>query len=192
MNAKKTIGFCMTGSFCTFEAAFRAMAELKEEYDLLPVFSEHAASMDTRFGKAADHIRRAEEIAGRKAICTLTEAEPIGPKKLTDLMVVAPCTGNTLAKLANSIVDTTATLAVKSHLRGRKPVVIAVSSNDALAGSAKNIGHLQNYRHYYFVPYRQDAPFEKQTSLVADFSLLLPAVEAAFRGEQLQPMVREK
>ena len=124
-------------------------------------------------------------------LCTLADVEPIGPKKMTDILVVAPCTGNTLAKLANSITDTPVTLAVKSHLRGKKPVVIAVSTNDALSGSAKNIGHLQNFKHFYFVPYRQDQPDAKPTSLVADFTLLRETLRFAARGEQLQPMVRK-
>lgn len=191
MASKPTLGFCVTGSFCTFEPVFQQMEALRDTYEILPIFSFNAAALDTRFGKAADHLKRVEEICGRKVLCTLADVEPIGPKKMTDILVVAPCTGNTLAKLANSITDTPVTLAVKSHLRGKKPVVIAVSTNDALSGSAKNIGHLQNFKHFYFVPYRQDQPDAKPTSLVADFTLLRETLHFAARGEQLQPMVRK-
>jgi dipicolinate synthase subunit B len=191
MASKPTLGFCVTGSFCTFEPVFQQMEALRDTYEILPIFSFNAAALDTRFGKAADHLKRVEEICGRKVLCTLADVEPIGPKKMTDILVVAPCTGNTLAKLANSITDTPVTLAVKSHLRGKKPVVIAVSTNDALSGSAKNIGHLQNFKHFYFVPYRQDQPDAKPTSLVADFTLLPETLRFAARGEQLQPMVRK-
>ncbi len=191
MASKPTLGFCVTGSFCTFEPVFQQMEALRDTYEILPIFSFNAAALDTRFGKAADHLKRVEEICGRKVLCTLADVEPIGPKKMTDILVVAPCTGNTLAKLANSITDTPVTLAVKSHLRGKKPVVIAVSTNDALSGSAKNIGHLQNFKHFYFVPYRQDQPDAKPTSLVADFTLLRETLYFAARGEQLQPMVRK-
>ncbi len=191
MASKPTLGFCVTGSFCTFEPVFQQMEALRDTYEILPIFSFNAAALDTRFGKAADHLKRVEEICGRKVLCTLADVEPIGPKKMTDILVVAPCTGNTLAKLANSITDTPVTLAVKSHLRGKKPVVIAVSTNDALSGSAKNIGHLQNFKHFYFVPYRQDQPDAKPTSLVADFTLLRETLRFAARGEQLQPMVRK-
>lgn len=191
MASKPTLGFCVTGSFCTFEPVFQQMEALRDTYEILPIFSFNAAALDTRFGKAADHLKRVEEICGRKVLCTLADVEPIGPKKMTDILVVAPCTGNTLAKLANSITDTPVTLAVKSHLRGKKSVVIAVSTNDALSGSAKNIGHLQNFKHFYFVPYRQDQPDAKPTSLVADFTLLRETLRFAARGEQLQPMVRK-
>ena len=190
MAAKPKLGFCMTGSFCTFEAAFAQMAALREDYELLPIFSFNAAAVDSRFGTAQDHLRRAAELCGRPPLCTLAEVEPIGPKGLTDLLLVAPCTGNTLAKLALSLTDTPVTLAVKSHLRGQRPVVLAISTNDALAGSAKNIGQLQNFRHFYFVPYRQDHPSAKPTSLVADFTLIPQALAAARAGVQLQPMVR--
>ena len=131
--ARCKLGFAITGSFCTIRQNLDLMRTLSADYDILPIFSYHAASLDTRFGKAADFIKEAEEITGKKAICTIPEAEPIGPKHLTDLMLVSPCTGNTLAKLALSITDTPVTMAVKSHLRGKKPVVIAVSTNDAIA-----------------------------------------------------------
>lgn len=187
------IGFCMTGSFCTFEKAFAAAQRLVSEgAQLIPVMSFNAASLSTRFGTAKENIERLENIAGRKVICTIEEAEPIGPKKMCDVMVVAPCTSNTAAKLALGLTDTPATMAVKSHLRNARPVVIAISTNDALAGCAKNIGYLQNLRNYYFVPYAQDNYEKKPNSIVADLGLVSEAVQAALDGVQLQPVLRVK
>ena len=186
--ARCKLGFAITGSFCTIRQNLDLMRMLSADYDILPIFSYHAASLDTRFGKAADFIKEAEEIAGKKAICTIPEAEPIGPKHLTDLMLVSPCTGNTLAKLALSITDTPVTMAVKSHLRGKNPVVIAVSTNDAIAGSAKNIGMLTNLKHYFFVPLRQDDYEKKPASLVADFSRVNETLSAASRHMQGEPL----
>ena len=183
------LGFALTGSFCTFEPNLNLMAALSEQYDILPIMSYNAASLDTRFGKANDFIQRIEEICGKKVIRTIQEAEPIGPTHMTDVMLVSPCTGNTLAKLANSIVDTPVTMAVKSHLRNNLPVVIAVSTNDALSGSAKNIGILANTRNYYFVPLGQDNPAGKQTSLVAKFDRAPETIEAALKGIQLEPVI---
>lgn len=184
------VGFCMTGSFCTFEKAFSAMQELHDAgCDILPIMSFNAGTTDTRFGTAQEHIRRAENICGKRVILSISDAEPIGPKKLTDIMIVAPCTGNTMAKLARSITDTPVTMAVKSHLRGGKPVLIACATNDALAGSFKNIGFLMNCRNYYFVPLGQDDPLKKPCSLVADFSLIPEAACAALDGRQLQPVI---
>ena len=186
--ARCKLGFAITGSFCTIRQNLDLMRMLSADYDILPIFSYHAASLDTRFGKAADFIKEAEEIAGKKAICTIPEAEPIGPKHLTDLMLVSPCTGNTLAKLALSITDTPVTMAVKSHLRGKNPVVIAVSTNDAIAGSAKNIGMLTNLKHYFFVPLRQDDYEKKPASLVTGFSLVNETLSAASRHMQVEPL----
>ena len=186
--ARCKLGFAITGSFCTIRQNLDLMRMLSADYDILPIFSYHAASLDTRFGKAADFIKEAEEIAGKKAICTIPEAEPIGPKHLTDLMLVSPCTGNTLAKLALSITDTPVTMAGKSHLRGKNPVVIAVSTNDAIAGSAKNIGMLTNLKHYFFVPLRQDDYEKKPASLVADFSRVNETLSAASRHMQVEPL----
>ena len=184
------VGFVMTGSFCTFSEAFGAAKALREAgASLVPVMREHAAGTDTRFGTAQSHIRQLEEICGAPVIRSIPEAEPIGPKHLTDILVVAPCTGNTLAKLAGSITDTTATMAVKSHLRTGNPVVLAVATNDALAGSAKNIGQLLNLKHYRFVPFRQDQPEGKPTSLVADFARLPRTVAEALAGRQPQPLL---
>ncbi len=184
------LGYCFTGSFCTFEESFTILETLVTQYDVLPIFSAHAASFDTRFGKAIDHIKRAEALCQKSAVLTIPQAEPIGPKRLVDLMVVAPCTGNTLAKLANSITDTSVTMAVKAHLRNQSPVLLAIATNDALAGSLKNIGTLQNSNHYYFVPYGMDDASKKPTSLVSDFTLLPNAIEAALQRKQLQPLVK--
>lgn len=190
MKKNIRLGFAVTGSFCTFEKMLQSMAACREAgFDILPILSPAAASTDTRFGRAADFIRRIEELSGRPVILDIPGAEPIGPKNLTDIMLVAPCTGNTIAKLANGVTDNCVTMAVKSHLRGSKPVVLAVSTNDALSGSAANLGALLNRRHYYFVPFRQDDPFRKPTSLVADFTRVPDALEAALRGEQLQPLL---
>ena len=184
------IGFVVTGSFCTFSAAFAEAAKLRAAgAELTPIFSEHAAGTDTRFGKAADRVAELEEICGRKAIRTIPDAEPLGPKNMLDLLVVAPCTANTAAKLAYGITDNTATMAVKSMLRRQKPVVLAVATNDALGASAKNIGLLLNTRHYYFVPLRQDAPREKPTSLVADKTI---ARASLLRWWQTSPGCRRR
>ena len=184
------VGFALTGSFCTFRRALSVMHGLKEKgYNVIPIMSFHAATLDTRFGKAADFIGEIEEITGNKVIATLQDAEPIGPKKLLDILVIEPCTGNTLAKLALGIADTPVTMAAKSHLRNLRPVLIAISSNDALAGAAKNIAMLQNYKNVFFVPYTQDDPAQKPNSIVADFERTEDAIRAALEGKQLQPML---
>lgn len=181
------IGFAMTGSFCTFHHALEQAEYLVScGAELVPVMSYHAAQISTRFGNADAQRKRLEQIAGKKVICTIEEAEPIGPKNLTDIMAVVPCTSNTAAKLAMSITDTPVTMAVKSHLRSGKPVVLAIASNDALAGSAKQLGMLSNMRHYYFVPLGQDAPDAKPCSMVADFSKTAETIAAALQGRQIQ------
>ena len=187
------IGCAMTGSFCTFKAVFEAWRALKESgAALTPIMSFNAASTDTRFYAAAESTAIFREITGRKPLATLAEVEPIGPKKLLDALVIAPCTGNTLAKLAGGIADTPVTLAAKSHLRNGRPLVIAVSSNDALAQNAKNIGQLLATRNVYFVPFAQDDPEGKPNSLVARFEMIPKTVENALNGRQLQPLLREK
>ncbi|WP_028505577.1 dipicolinate synthase subunit B [Ruminococcus sp. FC2018] len=184
------VGYCICGSFCTFEKSFKAAGELTAMgAKLIPVMSFNSATLDTRFGSARDNIARFEQIAGTSVIKTIVDAEPIGPKKMCDIMVVAPCTANTLAKLALGITDTPVTMAVKSHLRNAGPVVIAVSTNDALAGCAKNIGMLQNLKNYYFVPYKQDDYEKKPNSIVADFTLLPQTLDAALSRKQLQPVI---
>ena len=188
--AETRIGFAVTGSFCTFARVFPQMQLLVEKgYRVIPIMSENAYATDTRFGRAQDWIKQAEEITGEAVIHTITQAEPIGPKKLLDLLVIAPCTGNTLGKLACGIYDTAPTLAVKSHRRNDGPVLIAVSTNDALAFSAASIGTLMARRGMFFVPFEQDDFRGKPTRCVADFEKILPAVGAALDGRQLQPMV---
>ncbi len=186
----KTIGFAITGSFCTFKRVFPKVVELCDEgAKIIPIMSEISYSTDTRFGRAEEHISFLESVTGEKVIGRIKDAEPIGPKKLLDLLVVAPCTGNTISKLANGIADSSVTLAVKSHLRNKRPVVIAVSTNDGLGNNAKNIGVLANMKNIYFVPFGQDDFNEKENSLVADMDLIVPTVEMALDGKQLQPMI---
>ena len=184
------VGFAMCGSFCTFSKVFPVMERLAENHQVFPIFSFASASTDSRFGTAAEFLERAERICGRPVIQTIAGAEPIGPKKLLDVLVIAPCTGNTLAKLSHSIADTPVTMAAKSHLRNGRPVLVAVSTNDGLAGAAENIGRLMARKHYYFIPYGQDDPEKKPTSLVAHFELIPQAVELSAQGMQMQPLLR--
>lgn len=184
------VGYALTGSFCTFERTISQIEGLvKSDMDVLPIMSFNAYNLDTRFGKAEDFRKRIEEITGNKIIASIEAAEPIGPKKLVDILVVLPCTGNTLAKLANGIYDTPVTLAVKSHIRNQRPVVIGVSSNDSLRASARNIGTLLNSNHYYFIPMKQDDPEKKPFSIVCDFDKTKETVEAALCGKQIQPIL---
>ena len=184
-----TIGFAMCGSFCTYDQVFPVMELLSRDYSLVPILSENSSHIDSRFGSAAEYIAAITDICGRSPILTIEDAEPIGPKKLLDALIIAPCTGNTLAKLAHSIADTPVTMAAKSHLRNARPVLVAVSTNDGLSGAAENIGKLMTRKHYYFVPFGQDAPREKPTSLVADFSRIPCALELALKGKQIQPVL---
>lgn len=184
-----TIGFALCGSFCTYGRVFPVMEQLSRDFSLLPILSDAAATIDSRFGTAQEHRQRIQEICGAQPVDSIALAEPIGPKKLLDALVIAPCTGNTLAKLAHSIADTPVTMAAKSHLRNGRPVIVAVSTNDALAGAAENIGKLLARKHYYFVPFRQDDAAGKPTSLVADFSKIPDALTAALEGRQIQPLL---
>lgn len=184
------IGVAICGSFCTFKKSFEAAKRLADfGAELIPIMSFNASALSTRFGKAEDNVKIFEEIAGRPVINTIEAAEPIGPKKMTDIMLLPNCTGNTLAKLSLSVTDSPVTMVVKSHLRGGKPVVINVATNDALSGSAKNIGALMNLRHYYFVPIRQDDYIKKPTSVVGDFDRIEETIIAALNGIQLQPVI---
>ena len=183
------IGFAMCGSFCTFAQVFPVMEQLAASHNVIPIFSQNAYCIDSRFGSAKEHIAQAEDICKNKVLHTIAQVEPIGPKKLLDILVIAPCTGNTIAKLAHSIADTPVTMAAKSHLRNGRPVLIAISTNDALMGAAENIGKLMGRKHFYFVPFRQDDPVGKPTSIVADFSLIPEAMAAATQGIQLQPLL---
>ena len=189
MESRKRIGAALTGSFCTFSKALPVIEELCAEYDIYPIMSEFAAATDTRFGRAADHIARLERACGRSVICTITGAEPIGPKRLLDALLILPCTGNTLGKLANGITDTCVTMAAKAALRSGAPVVLGVSSNDALSASAKNIGLLMNVKNVFFIPFTQDDPTKKPASAVCDFSRARETLEAALSGEQITPVI---
>lgn len=183
------IGVAVCGSFCTFKKVFETAERLASlGAELIPIMSFNASSLSTRFGKAEDNVKIFESIAGKKIINTIEEAEPIGPKKMTDIMLLPNCTGNTLAKLAMSVTDTPVTMSVKSHLRGSRPVVINVATNDALSGSAKNIGALMNLRHYYFVPLQQDDCIKKPTSVVGDFDRIEETLIKAMNREQIQPI----
>jgi len=187
---KISIGFALTGSFCTFERALAQMEELvRRGYDVLPVLSFNAASLDTRFMSAHDVRERVQHITGHALIDTLVSAEPIGPQKMCDVFVIAPATGNSLAKLANGQFDTPALLGAKSHIRNERPLVLAVSTNDGLGAAAQNIGRLLQWRNIYFVPFGQDDPIKKPRSLVADFDQLPRTIAAALAGIQLQPML---
>ena len=186
----KNIGFALTGSFCTFKKAIDEIKNLvKSGANVLPIMSYNSYNLDTKFGKADNFIDEIEEITGNKIINTITKAEPIGPKKMFDILIVAPCSGNTIAKLAHDIIDTPVTMAVKSHLRNERPVVIAISTNNALSGAAENIGRLLNRKHYYFVPFKQDNPITKPRSIVADFSYIKKTLEYALEKEQIQPII---
>ena len=185
-----SVGFACCGSFCTMARAVEALKELAEQYSTLyPIVSETVAATDTRFGRARDFLGQMEELCGRPVISTVAAAEPVGPKKLLDVLVICPCTGNTIGKLANGITDTAVTMAAKAHLRNGRPVVIAMATNDGLSGAIRNIGALLGRKNYYFVPFRQDDPAGKPSSLVADFGLLGETVRAALEGRQIQPML---
>lgn len=183
------IGFALCGSYCTFSKIFPVMELLAREHRVIPIFSENVQKTGSRFGEPAEFYEKVTAITGVEPISTIADAEPIGPKKLLDALIIAPCTGNTLAKLAHSIADTPVTMAAKSHLRNGRPVIVAVSTNDGLAGAAENIGRLLARKHYYFVPFGQDDPKNKPTSLVAHFDKIPETVELALRGVQLQPIL---
>ena len=183
------IGFALCGSFCTYGEIFPIMEELAKKHDITPILSFAAANTDTRFGTAEHHLNRVAQICGKAPYTQLTDVEPIGPKRLFDVLVIAPCTGNTLAKLAHGIADTPVTMAAKSHLRNGRPVLIAISTNDGLSAAAENIGKLLNRKNIYFVPFRQDDPFGKPYSLIAKFDQLAPALRAAAEGYQMQPLL---
>lgn len=186
------LGFALCGSFCTFGKVIPYIRELKDSgLDVVPIMSFNAYETDTRFGTAKSFIDEIEGICGREIIHSLTAAEPIGPKKMIDALVIAPCTGNTLAKLAIGIADTPVTLAAKSTLRNGNPVIIAISTNDALSNAAKNIGNLMNYKNIYFVPYGQDDSEKKPTSIVADFSKIKDTLLQAMVGKQIQPIIKQ-
>ncbi len=183
------IGYAISGSFCTFSRTIKQLKNLVEMgAEVYPIMSDNAYSLDTRFGKSEDFVREIGEICGKEIIHTIPQAEPIGPKKMLDVLVISPCTGNTLAKLATGVTDTSVTLAAKAHLRNCRPVVIGVSTNDALAAASKNIGLLMNSKNIFFIPMAQDDPSNKPTSIVAIFDKTADAVTKALEGVQIQPV----
>ena len=187
----KNIAFAFTGSFCTFNKTIEELKKLKNIKNTIitPIMSFNIYNLDSKFGKAKDFIEKIENITQNKIIHTIQDAEPIGPKKMFDILIVAPCSGNTIAKLANDIIDTPVCMAVKSHLRNNRPVVIAISTNNALSGSAENIGKLLNRKNYYFVPFKQDNPITKPNSLVFDAKYIIKTLEYALDNEQIQPIL---
>lgn len=191
-NEKKyKIGFAITGSFCTYEKIEKVVETLvTEDMEVIPIFSESTQNIDSRFGKAEDFIQKIENTTGKKGIYSISEAEPIGPKGYLDVLVIAPCTGNTMAKLCNGITDTPVLMAAKAHLRNEKPLVISVSTNDALGINFKNLGILANMKNIYFVPFGQDNYEKKPKSMIAHVELIPDTIKAALEGKQLQPMIR--
>lgn len=187
---KKTIGFALCGSFCTLQSALTQLERLAQEYTVIPIFSENTIQTDSRFGTAEHFVTEVTRICGNPPLHTLPQVEPLGPKKLLDLLVIAPCTGNTLGKLANGIADSSVSFAAKAHLRNGRPVVLGISTNDALAAAAENIGKLLVRKHYFFVPFGQDDWEKKPCSMVAHMELLPETVAAALEGQQLQPLLR--
>ncbi|MDY3692707.1 MAG: dipicolinate synthase subunit B [Dysosmobacter sp.] len=187
---KERVGFAVCGSFCTHAKVLEALEQLTKEYEtVIPIVSETAGNTDTRFGTSDALLERLRELTGREPLMDIPSVEPIGPKGLLDVLVIAPATGNTLAKLAAGITDTAVTMAAKAHLRNGRPVVVAMASNDGLSAGAKNIGELLVRKNYYFVPFGQDSAILKPCSLMADFTLLPQTIDAALRGEQLQPVL---
>lgn len=189
MEDKKRIGLAMCGSYCTYAEVFYHAEKMAEKYNIVPIMSDTAAETDSRFGTASEHLRRLMALSGRKVITSIPDAEPLGPAMPLDALIIAPCTGNTLAKLAQGITDSSVTMAAKAHLRNGRPLIIAFSTNDGLSGSAENIGKLLNRKNIYFVPFRQDDAEKKPRSLQSDFSLMEATIEAAMKGEQLQPIL---
>lgn len=184
------IGVGITGSFCTFETILVEIKKLvKEGADVYPIASFNVNNLDTRFGTAQEWKEKIEEATGKTLISTIQGAEPIGPKGFLDILIIGPCTGNTLAKIANAVTDTPVTMAWKAHLRNNKPAVVAISTNDGLSGNAKNIGMLMNMKNIYFVPFGQDDPINKSNSLIAKYEMIVPTIEKALKGEQIEPIL---
>ena len=184
------IGFCICGSFCTFSQVVPEIVKLKSQgADVTPIFSHPAYYWDTRFYSSKEFKSLIEGITEKEIVLSVKDAEPIGPMKTMDIIVVAPCTGNTVAKLANGITDNAVTMACKAHLRNQRPVVLAIATNDGLGTNGKNIGQLLNYKNIYFVPFGQDDPIEKPNSLVAKFDELVPTLGEALKGRQIQPLL---
>lgn len=190
ITKSKNLGICITGSFCTFKQILEEIKKIKHEgYNIIPIVSEATKTFDTRFYKASDFISELEEITQNKIVDTIVDAEPLGPKNMIDLMIVAPCTGNTLSKLANSITDNAVTMAVKAHMRNHKPVVIGISSNDVLGVNLGNLAVMLNQKNVFFVPFGQDDPIKKPKSIISDYSLILDTIKNAEEGRQIQPVL---
>jgi len=184
------VGFALCGSFCTIDKAIIEMEHLVNEgAEIIPIMSEIVQTTSTRFGDAKPRMERVEKITEKKVLKTIKEVEPIGPKGMLDLLIIAPCTGNTISKIAAGITDTTVTMAAKAHLRNNRPLLLAMATNDALSGSAASIGKLLNTKNIYFVPFGQDDPIKKATSMICDFNKILPAAKAALEGKQIQPIL---
>ena len=187
----RKIGVALTGSFCTYQKVFEQIKKLQEaQAEIVTIFSDASQKINSRFGEAEDFMKEAERITGTKPLLTIDEAEPIGPKSLLDLLIILPCTGNTIAKLANGITDSPVLMAAKAHLRNDKPLLISISTNDALGMNMKNIGLLLNAKNIYFVPFGQDNPEKKPNSMIAKTDLVIPAAEAALEGRQYQPVIQ--
>lgn len=187
----KRIGVALSGSFCTYDKVFKELQKLVDEgAKVQTIFSDASQTIDSRFGKAEEFVQKAERLTGIRPMRTIAEAEPIGPKELLDLLIILPCTGNTIAKLANGITDTPVLMAAKAHLRNEKPLLLSVSTNDALGMNMKNIGLLLNAKHIYFVPFGQDNPQKKPNSMIAHTELLLDAAKKALEGKQYQPVIQ--
>lgn len=187
----KKIGIAFTGSFCTYKNAMEELEKLVNTgADVQCIFSENAQTIDSRFGKAKEFLEQAKELTGNPIMKTIAQAEPIGPKGLLDLLVIFPCTGNTIAKLANGITDTPVLMAAKAHLRNEKPLVISISTNDALGMNMKNIGLLLNAKNIYFLPFGQDDPIKKPNSMIAHTELLIPTIQKALENKQYQPLIK--
>lgn len=189
----KKVGVAFTGSFCTYQKVFSELEKLAREGAVIQtIFSDAAQSIDSRFGEAKDFVEKARVLSNAEPMLTISQAEPIGPKSLLDILVILPCTGNTIAKLANGITDTPALMAAKAHLRNDKPLLLSISTNDALGMNMKNIGLLLNAKNVYFVPFGQDDPEKKPNSMIAHTELLIPSLEAALEGRQYQPVILSK
>ncbi len=188
---KLRIGLALTGSYCTYDKALTAAAELCKKYDVTAIMSETAARTDSRFGASADFIKQLEAMTGKRVLKSIVDVEPVGPQRMFDVLVIAPCTGNTAAKLAAGITDTAVTMAAKSHLRNGRPVLLAIGTNDGLSASARNIGELLNRKNVYFVPFYQDDPAAKPRSLASDYAALERSILAAAKGEQAQPIIAQ-
>lgn len=190
-NQSLTVGFAITGSFCTFEKIKTVLKDMKDRgYNIIPIFSEHTSTMDNRFTKAADFVKEVESITGHSGIYTIPEAEPFGPHDTLDALVIAPCTGNTMAKLCHGITDTPVLMAAKAHLRNERPLIISISTNDALGMNFKNLGLLFNTKNVYFVPFGQDNYEKKTNSMIAHVELIPETIDAALKGKQLQPVLK--